>query len=460
MSETIRLPGVDDDTNATINRLMAELEAKKDRNLLRAAYYDGKRAIRNVGTVIPPQYYRLGIVLGWSAKAVDLLARRCNLDGFVWPDGDLDSIGFDSLWNSNMVGNEVDQAIVSSLVHGPAFAVATKGGDGEPPALIHFKDAINATGDWNPRTRSLDNLLSITCRSKQGNVSGFALYLDGLTIIAEKENGAWQAEEQAHDWGMPAELLAYKPRIGRPLGQSRITRPVMSLQDMATREVIRLEGHMDVYSYPELWMLGADQSVFKNADGTPQDRWKVMLGRIKGIPDDDDAETPRADVKQFPASSPEPHLAALNTYAKLMAREASLPDTALAVSDIVNPTSAESYDASQYELIAEAEGATDDWSPGLRRVMMKALAIANGITEIPPAWSSIAPKWRDPRYVSRASMADAGMKQLTAMPWLAETDVGLELLGLTAQQRERAESERRKARAATMLGSLTAAAGG
>jgi len=162
VSETIRLPGVDDDTNATINRLMAELEAKKDRNLLRAAYYDGKRAIRNVGTVIPPQYYRLGIVLGWSAKAVDLLARRCNLDGFVWPDGDLDSIGFDSLWNSNMVGNEVDQAIVSSLVHGPAFAVATKGGDGEPPALIHFKDAINATGDWNPRTRSLDNLLSIT----------------------------------------------------------------------------------------------------------------------------------------------------------------------------------------------------------------------------------------------------------------------------------------------------------
>jgi len=229
---------------------------------------------------------------------------------------------------------------------------------------------------------------------------------------------------------------------------------------MATREVIRLEGHMDVYSYPELWMLGADQSVFKNADGTPQDRWKVMLGRIKGIPDDDDAETPRADVKQFPASSPEPHLAALNTYAKLMAREASLPDTALAVSDIVNPTSAESYDASQYELIAEAEGATDDWSPGLRRVMMKALAIANGITDIPPEWSSIAPKWRDPRYVSRASMADAGMKQLTAMPWLAETDVGLELLGLTAQQRERAESERRKARAATMLGSLTAAAGG
>jgi hypothetical protein len=185
-----------------------------------------------------------------------------------------------------------------------------------------------------------------------------------------------------------------------------------------------------------------------------------MLGRIKGIPDDEEAETPRADVKQFPASSPAPHLAALNAYAKLMAREASLPDTALAISEITNPTSAESYDASQYELIAEAEGATDDWSPGLRRVMMKALAIANGVTEIPDTWASIAPKWRDPRYISRAAMADAGMKQLVAMPWLAETDVGLELLGLTAQQRERAESERRRARAQTMLSTLTGAQSG
>src|SRR5699024_5986032 len=103
--------------------------------------------------------------------------------------------------------------------------------------------------------------------------------------------------------------------------------------------------------------------------------WQAMMGRIKGIPDDQDQDDPalaRAEVKQFAASSPEPHLAAINTHAKLTAREFSLPDTALAITDVSNPTSAESYDASQYELIAEAEGTVDDWAPALRRAAIRA----------------------------------------------------------------------------------------
>ena len=48
-------------------------------------------------------------------------------------------------------------------------------------------------------------------------------------------------------------------------------------------------------------------------------------------------------------------------------------------------------------------------------------------------------------HLSRASQADAGMKQLAAVPWLAETDVGLELLGLSDQQITRAMSQRRRA---------------
>ena len=95
MTDRITLPGASDDEFRTLNSLLEQLDAKQPRNLLRASYYDGKRAIRQVGTIIPPQYYRLGIVLGWSAKAVDILARRCNLDTFVWPGGDLGSLGLD-----------------------------------------------------------------------------------------------------------------------------------------------------------------------------------------------------------------------------------------------------------------------------------------------------------------------------------------------------------------------------
>lgn len=445
MTSRITLTQLSDDENRLLAGLLEQLSQKRYRNMLRASYYDGKRAIRQVGTVIPPQYYKLGIVLGWSAKAVDILARRCNLDGYVWPDGDLGSLGVDQVWEDNFLGAEVSSGLISSLIHGVSFAITTKGGDGEPAALIHCKDALNATGEWNPRTRRMDNLLSITGWDRDSNdPTSFALYLDGVTITAEKADGKWVAERSEHPWGVPVEALVYKPRTGRPFGTSRISRTVMSLHDQALRTVIRMEGHADVYSFPEMWMLGADESIFKNPDGSQKASWQVMLGRIKGIPDDDDAENPRAQVQQFAAQSPQPHIDMLKQQAQLFSGETSIPLTSLGVSDMSNPTSADSYIASREDLIAEAEGATDDWAPGLRRSMMRALAIANSLDKVPAEWRSIDTKWRSPVYLSRAAAADAGAKQLSVAPWLAETEVGLELLGLDEQQIKRAMSERRR----------------
>jgi hypothetical protein len=69
-------------------------------------------------------------------------------------------------------------------------------------------------------------------------------------------------------------------------------------------------------------------------------------------------------------------------------------------------------------------------------------------------------KWRSPIYLSRAQQADAGVKQLTAVPWLAETEVGLELLGLDEQQMRRAVAERRRAQGSSVLDRLRGVAGG
>lgn len=460
-STAVRIPGLSDDENGLINGLLAEIERRRLGNLMRTSYYDNKRTIRKVGTLIPPQYFNLGFVLGWTGKAVDALARRCNLDGFVWPDGDLSDVGGDDVWDDNHLGSEVDGAIVSAMQHGPAFLVNTFGGDGEPDALIHVKEATEATGEWNRRRRHLDNLLSVVDRDKDGRFLQLALYLDDETVTArrDKASAKWEIDRFRHVYGVPAEVLPYKPQPQRPFGRSRITQPMMGLQDAAVRTLIRREGHMDVFSYPEFWLLGADESAFKNADGTQKSMWEIRLGRIKGIPDDKDESDPqlaRADVKQFPAQSPGPHWSDINGLAKLFAREASLPDTAVAISELSNPTSAESYDASQYELIAEAEGAVDDFTPALRKSFVRALAMKNGIAvdAIPDGWKSIDAQWRNPRYLSRAAVADAGMKQLTAIPWLADSEVGLELLGLTPQQVRRAMADKRQSSVAALVNQL------
>ncbi|MGN7978210.1 phage portal protein [Microbacterium sp. 22195] len=446
---SLRIPGLDDDELVTLNFLAKQLKEKQPHNRKRSDLYDGKQAIRQVGSVIPPQYYRLGLALGWAAKGVDGLARRCNLERMVWADGDLDALGMREFSDANFLQSELAQARTDSLIHGVSYLITTKGEDDEPAALIHAKDALNATGEWNNRKRRLDNLLSVTSRERD-RITGFVLYLDGLTINADLEGGKWEVDRQEHPWHVPADPLVYKPRTSKRMGRSRITRAAISHQFAALRELVRLEGHMDVYTLPQLILLGASDKIFKKADGSYKASWQIALGRALGIPDavDDEGapiEGGRADVKHIPAQSPEPHLADLNAMAKLTAREYDLPDSAFALTDMANPTSADSYNASREDLIAEAEGATDDWSVPIRRRVQTALAIQNGESEVPKSWSSITTEWRSPVYLSRAAQADAGAKEIASLPeWVKETTVAMRRLGWSQQDIDLALQEHRQ----------------
>lgn len=456
--ETLRVGDLSEDENRTVNRLVEQLRDKRKHNQKRSDLYDGKHAIRQVGSVIPPQYYKLGLALGWAAKGVDGLARRCNLDEMVWADGDIESLGMRELSDSNFLFSEIAQAQTDSLIHGVSYLITTKGEGDEPKALIHAKDALNATGEWNKRKRRLDNLLSVTSR-KDDQITGFTLYEFNMTTSCELVKGKWVVERSPHLWGMPVDPLVYKPRSSKRMGRSRITPAAISHQEAALRELIRLEAHMDIYALPQLLLLGAAESIFKNPDGSQKASWQIALGRVLGIPDDEDSDgNGRAEVKHIAAQSPEPHLADLNALAKLSAREYDLPDSAFALTDMANPTSADSYNASREDLISEAEGATGDWSVPIRRSVTRALAIQNGEASVPESWASIETKWRSPVYLSKAAQADAGAKQIAAGPeWLKETTVGLQLLGLSKQQIELALAERQRSVGRQSAASLIAA---
>jgi len=455
LTEKLNVPGLSEDETNTVNHLVEQLASKARRNGLRSSFYDGKRAVHAIGSVIPPQYANIGLALGWAAKGVDGLANRCNLDEMVWPDGDLADLGMGELEDSNFLFSEFAAGRTDSLIHGVSYLITTQGVDGEPKALVHAKDALNATGDWNPRTRRLDNLLSVTSWH-EGKITGFVLYLSGLTITAEKSGGKWTSDRSEHPWGVPVEPQMFKSRASRRMGTSRISRPVMGYQDAALRALIRMEAHMDIYTIPKMILLGASDSAFTNADGTAKNSWQVALGRVFGLEDDEDAMNPRADVKQFDASSPAPHLSQLNALAKLMAREVDLSDSDFALTDMANPTSEGALGRADQTLISTSEQATDGWSVGTRRTVTRALAIQNGLTEIPKEWASIVPRWRKPQYMSKAAEADAGAKQVAAVPWLAETTVGLRLLGLDDIDIAEAQAERRRNTSSSLLENLRA----
>ena len=69
--EKLNVPGLTDDEMVDLNLCAEALANTSPRNELRSSHYDGKRAVHQIGTIIPPQYANIGLALGWAAKGVD-----------------------------------------------------------------------------------------------------------------------------------------------------------------------------------------------------------------------------------------------------------------------------------------------------------------------------------------------------------------------------------------------------
>lgn len=443
---TPRVDGLSDSEQATLTMLAAKLRQHEPMNALRTALYHGERSFRQVTPTIPSQYRQTSKIIGWPSKAVDLLARRMTLTGFDVLGADAESLGVSQIWDENELAIESHSSTTSALLHGPAFVVTTRGDEraGEPKALIHTVDALSGTGEWNARTRRMSSFLHLNELDDESQVLRFTLYLPGTIVSAARETirHKWIVARRSAD-GVPVERLPFRPLSNRPFGSSRITRPVMGLTGSAMRVAARMEGNADVYQVPQLILLGGENSMFRNADGSVKREWQIALGRFLGIPDEDRAANPRAQVQVVQAASPQPHLDQLRQYAQLFSGETSIPVTSLGVSDMSNPSSADSYIASREDLISEAETATDVLGVGWARALARAISIYNGVP-VDREWK-VTPKWRAPQHLSRAAQADAGAKQIATVPWLGETEIGLELLGLNESQISRALSQKRRA---------------
>ena len=447
----IHVPGLPDAETQVYNTLVGQLKSKQPRNELRDRYMDAKKDVdlarwaANVPT--------LGAVLGWPAKAVETLARRCRLVGFTMDDAELSTFGIDELLDDNEYVRESRQGNVSSLVHAVSFEVVTKGAEGEPEVLITRVDGRNGTGLWSTRMRRLTSFLSVSEWDKHGIPSSWAMYLPGVTWVMQ--GGTLDRQSTVLD-RVPVEPIVYKPRLGRPFGSSRITRPVMFLTQSAARVVIRSEATAQLYSAPGLIMLGLDAAQIESGS------WLSGIGNVVGIPDSDEvaSDSPtlaRAQVVAVQQASQQPHVDQLRAWAQLFSGETSIPTSSLGISvDQANPASAEAYAASREDLIAEAEDASDEWGAARRRVIQMAWALREGVdlADIPVEVRSLRPQWRDPRYVSTAAAADAFTKLAGVIPGLAEADAALDMLGLDEALVARLRADLRRARGRATLASL------
>lgn len=458
MTDRITILDLTHQEQDTLDVLVKQWRDKRPRNNIRTAFYDMKNSERTLfSEQVPSVVRRRRFVLGWSAITVDKLNRRCNLEGFYDENGeDLDALGLDEITEQNRLTSELSQAGLASLMHGPAFVVTTQGDvrSGEPDVLVHARSAEVSTGIWDVRKRALSSHLSITDTDERGEPTAMTMYLPNLNVIMAKVDGRWYVTRRPHSYGVPVDPLRYKPRLGRPFGSSRITPTVMSLHMQALGAMIRADVNGEAYSLPRYMLLGAGEEAFRNADGSPKPTWQAAWDSVWAIGDDPDQTDPalaRADVKQFTGQSPEPQNAQLRMLGQMLSGETGVPLGELGMPGEANPTSAEALLVSRDDLIAEAHLTMRDWAPDVSAVARRALEMRNrrDLSDL-----RVRPRWEDPVHSSPAARADAGMKILTAQPWLGETEVGLEILGLTRDQIHRAMSDRRRAEGRAILDRL------
>jgi hypothetical protein len=239
----------------------------------------------------------------------------------------------------------------------------------------------------------------------------------------------------------PMEVLPFRPTTDRPFGRSRIDRTVISLTNRAVRSGARLEVHSELFTTMKLLLMGADEDTFKDANGKQVPFWSFFLGRLNYLSKDEDGDTPT--LEKIAAESPEPHIAIARDLAGKFSGHTGVPLSSLGISTD-NPESEGAKRIGDLSIVGDVDKQHVIYGDALIRTFENAIMIRDGLTEAPDGILDLSIKWRPSDRPTRAAAADAGAKQVAANPDLANTEVGMEMVGMDPDQISRAQSELRR----------------
>lgn len=448
------VPGLTPAEQAALAQLVELWRVKQPRNRLRQAYLDGVVRPDNLNISVPDDMVdQLGAVIGWPRKVVFGLSDLLIWDGVTSATGSDNPFEIDDLLASTGFELEIAQTIPSSLTHSVAFLTLRKGVEaaGEPPVIIQGHSADWAAGLWDRVRRRLSYGLTIDDIDDAGRPTRFTLYTADSTYVVEVNTAsAWRIiHAELHGMGAPMmEALPFEPSLDRPLGRSRISRDVMSITQRAMRTVLREELATELFTAPGILLSGVDSDLIDDLRS-----WDWKLGTIKTISSGEEPEGPK--VTLLPQQSAQPFTEQMRALATELSGVSSLPVSSLGVIQD-NPSSAEALYAAKEELVIKAKNAQRVFDAALNRVYAHAVMMRDGLDEMTQELRSLATRWGDPAHPSIVSQSDAIVKQISALPWLAESPVVLEELGYSGSQIARLMSDKRRAEASGLLDRLSA----
>lgn len=438
-----------DDEARLIDELRGDLVASRFPLELRDHYYNGEQVIQDLKISIPPQLRGLHTVIGWPQIGVDALEQRLDIETWRYA-GDPDAATeLEEIVEANDLITESQLAHLDSFIYGRSYGAVGSAEDDDADPVITVESPLDMTVDWDARLRAVRSALRLY---KDDDRQAAVLYLPDQTVyVRESDSGGWEVTDRdEHDLGVvPVVRFANRQRAAQRVGRSEITSAVMSVTDAACRTLLGMEVAREFYGAPQRYILGASESAFQDAEGNPKSAWETYIGRVLALERDEDGEIPQ--VGTFAAYDPSAYTKIVDLYARIMATQLGLPPHYLGYTTD-NPASADAIRSTEAQLVKRAERKQTMLNAPWAQLLRLALLIKMG--RVPDRARRIETVWRNPATPTMAAQTDAAVKLVQTQVIPSESEVALEMVGLSEAQRQRVRADRRRTQARQVLAQI------
>ena len=424
------------------------------RNSIKDKYYEGRVTLNdvNLGIALPPGLKKLEVGCNWGQKAVDALACRSMLDGFVGSGQAADTVA--RLVEQNRLLDQYAKACREELKYGCVFA--TLSADEALGCRIRFHSPAAAAALWNGEKGRIDCGLAIidTVPDEKYKDSWrphiVNLYTDEAVTVLTAQSGRWTAQRHPHKMGRPLmEPLIWNATTGKPFGRSRLKGPVRALIDDYIRIIANATIALEFSTAPQKYLLGLTDDQY---DAVVSNKFRQYIGNILAATTN--PETGENPVfGQLAQGSLQPHVDKMRMTATQFSAATGLPITDVGIVNDANPTSSDAILAQSQTLVLMAQQLNTGNGDALKVIIQMAQAIARDISlgQLSAEERDIMPHFKNPAMPSVAVTADAAIKIASVRQEFASTDTFLEMIGFDQADIRRIKGQEQRVRGQQLL---------
>lgn len=354
------------DELALINSLRLVHYRQRNRDLLLRAYYRGAQSFEQLGMMVPPSMRSFRVIANWPRVVVRTITRRQQVKALMTPGGEQDDPVLRAIYQANNLDLGLRTYNKDCAIFGRSFLAVFDAPTGAVEPIVRPVSPLEMAVEIadGKIVRAARFYAGTTSAIPGDNPTKVSLYLDGLTIWAQKRDGAWvETSRDPHGGPIPIIMGLNEALTGEFAGESAMA-DVMPITDSAARALTNMQFGVDAHGLPRLYAAGVQRGDFVDKDGNVVTRWEQYFNNVWLMKD------PQAKLGAVPASDLKNFDTALETYGKQAATVTGFPGRYFGITS-VNPPGEGTVRAEEAELVEAVEdqnlsaGVTIGWAMAL-----------------------------------------------------------------------------------------------